>query len=315
MLKHLVPAFALIAACQSAPAEAPAAEPPAPSVWRPVDPANLILLDMGEDDAGTPRIIAIELFPEAAPANAEAIRSAVRTGYYDGEFFYRVVETHVAQAGKEFDQLLEGMPQAPLEAERAISADGFDPLGSADLYAGEVGHRKGFAVGREGNQEWLLNCPGAIGMARDDDPDTAVAEFYIPLLPRRYLDRNYTVVGRVIDGMDVVNRLTRVQPFDEEETAALFGDDAPLAYQMAQYRRSKLDPNRIVSAKVAADLPEDGRPAYEVMETPSADWDALKTSKRDYSAISAFVVTPPKVLDICSLPVPVRTVLGQSGAD
>jgi len=315
MLKRLVPAFALIAACQSAPAEAPAAPLEAPSVWRPVDPENLLLFDMGEDDAGVSRTIAIELFPEAAPANAEALRAAARTGYYDGEFFYRVVETHVAQAGKEFDQRLEGAPRVPLEAERTIGADGFDPLGSADLYAGEVGHRKGFAVGRAGDQEWLLNCPGAVGMARDDDPDTAVAEFYIPLLPRRYLDRNYTVVGRVIDGMDVVNRLARVQPFDEEETAALFGDDAPLAYQMAQYRRSKLDPNMIVSARVAADLPEDERPAYEVMETPSPDWESLKDSKRDYSAIAAFVVTPPHVVDICSIPTPVRTISVHTNAD
>lgn len=298
MLKCLLPALALFAACQSAGAE----------TWRTVDPENLILFDMGEDANGAARIIAIELFPEAAPANAAAMRAAARSGFYDGEFFYRVVETHVAQAGKEFDQLLEGMDRVPLEAERTIGPEGFDPLGSADLYAPEAGHRKGFAVGRADGQEWLLNCPGAIGMARDDDPDTGVAEFYIPLLPRRYLDRNYTVFGRVIDGMDLVNRLKRVEPFDAEETAALFGDDAPLAYQMAQYRRSKLDPNRIVSARVAADLPADKRPAYEVMQTPSPEWEALKTSKRDYASVSAFVVTPPKVLDICTLPAPSRTI-------
>lgn len=299
MLKHIILALALLGAFLGAPA---AAGPDAAS-WRPVDPENLLLFDMGPN--GT---IAIELFPEAAPANAEAMRAAVRSGYYDGEFFYRVVETHVAQAGKEFDQLLAGMPRVKLEAERKISEAGFDPLGNADLFAPEAGHRNGFAVGREGGREWLLNCPGAVGMARDDDPDTAVAEFYIPLLPRRYLDRNYTVFGRVIAGMDVVNRLARAEPVTPEETEALFGEDAPLAYQIAQYRRSKLDPNMIVSAKVAADLPEGERPAYEVMTTPGPEWDALKQSKRDYSAISAFVVTPPKLLDICSLPVPSRPI-------
>ncbi|MEZ5947393.1 MAG: peptidylprolyl isomerase [Hyphomonas sp.] len=303
MFTRLIPAFALLAACQAAPAEtlAPAAPAEEAPSWRPVDPENLVLLDMGDD-----RTIAIELFPEAAPANAASMRNAVRTGFYDGEFFYRVIETHVAQAGKEFDQLLEDVPTVPFEAERAVSAEGFDPLGSPDLYAGEVGHRSGFAVGREGGQEWLLNCPGTIGMARDDDPDSGSVEFYIPLLPRRYLDRNYTVFGRVIAGMDVVNQLARVEPFNEEETAALFGDDAPLAYQMAQYRRSNLDPNMIVSAKIAADLPAANRPAYEVMATPSPEWEALKASKRDYSGIDAFVVTPPKVVDICILPVPVR---------
>ncbi|MEZ5998791.1 MAG: peptidylprolyl isomerase [Hyphomonas sp.] len=307
MLRHLIPALALLAACQSAPAETPAPDAEMSS-WRPVDPENLVLLDMGEDDAGKARTIAIELFPEAAPANVAAIRNAVRSGFYDGEFFYRVIETHVAQAGKEFDQLLDGMPRVPLEAERAAGPDGFDPLGSADLYAREVGHRQGFPVGRADGHEWLLNCPGTVGMARDDDPDTGVAEFYIPLLPRRYLDRNYTVFGRVIAGMDLVNQLERVEPFNEEETEALFGDDGPLAYQMAQYRRSRLDPNMIVSAHIAADLPEAGRPAYEVMKTPSPEWEALKASKRDYSGIDAFVFTPPKVVDICILPVPVRRV-------
>jgi len=305
MLKRLIPALALIAACQSASAETPA---PEAASWRPVDPENLLLFDMGEAQG----VIALELFPEAAPANAAALRDAVRSGYFDGEFFYRVVENHVAQAGKEFDQSLKDMPQVPLEAERTISPDGFDPLGNGDLFAPEVGSRKGFAVGRDGDQEWLLNCPGTVGMARDEAPDTAVAEFYIPLTPRRYLDRNYTVFGRVIGGLDVVNRLARVEPSTEEETEALFGDDAPLAYQINQYRRSKLDPNRIVSAKVAADLPEADRPAYEVMATPSPAWDALKESKRDYGSISAFVVTPPEVIDICSLPVPARLINEQN---
>ena len=301
-MKRLIPALALLAACQNAPARTPpaAAPPDAPS-WRAVDPENVILFDMG--DHGT---IAIELFPEAAPANAAAMRAAARSGFYDGEYFYRVVETHVAQAGREFDQRLEGMPRVPLEAERTVSADGFDPLGNDDLFAPLVGHRDGFAVGRKGNREWLLNCPGAVAMARDDDPDTGVAEVYIPLLPRRYLDRNYTVFGRVISGMDVVNRLARVEPATPEETAALFGDDAALAGETAAARAARLASNRIVSARVAADLPAAGRPAFEVMATPGPDWEALKASKQDYSGISAFVVTPPHKVDICTLPVPAR---------
>jgi peptidylprolyl isomerase len=112
----------------------------------------------------------------------------------------------------------------------------------------------------------------------------------------------------VIDGMEHIQRLPRVDPFTEEETAALFGEDEPLAYQMAQYRRSKLDGNIITSARLAASLPESERPAYEVMDTASADWAALKASKRDYSAIPAFIAPPINKLDICSLPVPARKV-------
>ena len=67
MLKRLIPALALIAACQSAAAETPA---PEAASWRPVDPENLLLFDMGEEQG----VIALELFPEAAPANAAALR-------------------------------------------------------------------------------------------------------------------------------------------------------------------------------------------------------------------------------------------------
>jgi len=293
-----------LAACTSVPAslaEAPAAEQSAPT-WRHVDPENLILMEV---PTGT---VAIELFPEAAPAHVARLRELLAEGFYDGEYFYRVIDGHVAQAGREFDIALKAWETVPFEAERAVAADGFTPLGSADLFAPEAGHRAGFAVGRGGGQEWLMNCPGALGMARDDAPDTGSTEIYFPLQPRRYLDRNYTIFGRVIDGMQHLHRLPRVDPFTEEETNALFGEDEPLAYQMAQYRRSKNEYNVITSAKLAASIPEAERPAYEVMDTASAEWAALKESKRDYSQVPAFIAPPVDKLDICSLPVPARLV-------
>lgn len=308
MLKHLVPALALIvAACQSAPAvpATPGEAGGETTAWRPVDPENLILMELP-----TGRV-AIELFPEAAPGHVAQMRKLVRDGFYDNQFFYRVIEGHVAQAGREFEQEIAGWPTLAFEAERAVPADGFTPHGNADLFAPEPGHRSGFAVGRDGDQEWLLNCPGTLGMARGEEADSGSTEIFIPLQPRRYLDRNYTIFGRVIAGMDHVHRLPRVDPFTEEETEALFGDDEPLAYQMMQYRRSTLGGNYITAARMAADVPEAERPAYEVMNTASAEWDALKTSKRDYSGIAAFIAPPVNMLDICALPAPAREVAGQ----
>jgi peptidylprolyl isomerase len=293
-----------LAACSSAPAsltEAPAASAIAQAPgWRPVDPDNLVLIDVA---TGT---VAIELFPEAAPAHVAQLRRLVQAQFYDGEFFYRVIDGHVAQAGREFDQRLTDVPALPFEAERSVSADGFTPLGNADLFAPQAGHRAGFAVGREGKQEWLLNCPGALGMARDQDPASGSSEIFIPLQPRRYLDRNYTIFGRVIDGMEHIHRLPRVDPFTEEETESLFGKDEALAGRMEQYRLTRLAGNSILSVRLAAAMPKAARPVYEVMDTASADWDALKDSRRDYAAIPAFISPPPKRFDICSLPVPAR---------
>lgn len=290
-----------LAACTSGPAslaEAPVAA--AAPTWRPVDPENLVLMEL---PTGT---VAVELFPEAAPAHVTRLRELLAEGFYDGEYFYRVIEGHVAQAGREFAMSSKAWQNVPFEAERAVSGEGFAPLGNADLFAPEAGHRSGFAVGRDGDQEWLMNCPGALGMARDEAPDTGNTEIYFPLQPRRYLDRNYTIFGRVISGMEHLHRLPRVDPFTDEEAAALFGEDEPLAYQMAQYRRSKNGYNIITSAKLAASIPEGERPSYEVMDTASADWAALKASKRDYSGIAAFIAPPVNMLDICSLPVPAR---------
>lgn len=308
MTRPILLAALALAACTNAPAPAPdtlAAEPPpaaeAPT-WRPVEPDNLVIMELPTG------IVAIELFPDAAPAHVARMRELLAEGFFDSEFFYRVIEGHVAQAGREFEMATKAFTNLPFEAERTVSAEGFTPHGNADLFAPEPGHRQGFAVGRDGKQEWLLNCPGALGMARDEAPDTGNTEIFFPLLSRRYLDRNYTVFGRVIDGMEHIDRLPRVDPFTEEETEALFGEDQPLAYQMSQYRRSKLEYNMIYSARLASSIPEAERPAYEVMNTASADWAALKQSKRDYSAIPAFVAPPVNMLDICTLPVPARKV-------
>ncbi|WP_340691400.1 peptidylprolyl isomerase, partial [Hyphomonas sp.] len=116
----------------------------AEGVWRPVNPDNLVLLDT------TTGTVAIELASDAAPQHVAQFRKAVRSGVLEGEFFYRVVEGHVAQAGLEFDPRLGDWPELPLEAERTVTADGFVPLGNADLFAATVGHRDGFAAGRAG---------------------------------------------------------------------------------------------------------------------------------------------------------------------
>ena len=272
------------------------------SEWRRVDPENLVILET------TTGPVAIELAADAAPAHVAEFRQAVRAGTYDGEYFYRVIEGHVAQAGLEFEQRLGDWPLLPLEAERTVSAEGFTTLGNADLFAETAGHRDGFAAGREGEQEWLLNCPGALGMARDTGPDTASIEFFIPLAPRRYLDRNYTVFGRVIDGMDNVHRLKRVDPVDEANIPDFFDKGEDAAKDAFAARADRLAGNEILKASLAADLPEASRPVYEVMATPSPEWEALKRSKRDYSGIPAVVHVPPMVLDVCSLPVPARRV-------
>src|SRR6202034_49683 len=88
----------------------------------------------------------------------------------------------------------------------------FTPLGNPDLFAPTAGFVDGFPVGRDpkDGKSWIIQCPGVFAFARDNDETTATTEFYIVIgqAPRR-LDRNLTAFGRVISGMQFVQKLNR----------------------------------------------------------------------------------------------------------
>lgn len=252
--------------------------------WRDVAPDNLILIETTHGD------IVIELNPDFAPNHAGQFRDLVRQDVYNGSRFYRVIEAFVAQGGLQDDEVIETHPTLINENDRLLSDAPFVPLGNADLFAPIVGHIDGFAVGRSEtlNKEWLLHCPGALAMARDTDPDSGSTEFYIVLDAQRYLDRNLTVFGRVIDGMQYVQKLKR-------------GDRAIESGVIQAPEQG----DEILSMTVAADMDAAIRPNYQIMVTPSQAFEDAKTEKRVREE-EFFYRKPPEVLDICGFEVPVR---------
>ncbi len=125
-------------------------------------------------------------------------------------------------------------------------------------------------------------------MARDNDPDSGATEFYIVLGAQRYLDRNLTVFGRVIDGMEHVQSLKR-------------GDRA---IESGVIQAPELG-DTIIRIRKASDIAPAERPAYEVMAMPSPDFEAAKRAKRVREE-DFFYRKPPEILDICTFEVPVR---------
>lgn len=252
--------------------------------WRDVSPDNLILIETAYGD------IIVELNPDFAPSHANQFRQLVRDDVYNGIRFYRVIDAFVAQGGLQEDALIEQYPVLINENDRALSDAKFVPLGNADLFAPIVGHIDGFAVGRSESleKEWLLHCPGALAMARDTDPDSGSTEFYIVLDAQRYLDRNLTIFGRVIEGMQYVQKLKRGVRAIESGViqAPEVGDE-------------------ILSMTVAADMAEAIRPAYQVQAMPSQAFEDAKTEKRVREA-DFFYRKPPEILDICGFEVPGR---------
>lgn len=252
--------------------------------WRDVPADNLILIETVHGD------IVIELNPDFAPNHAAQFRNLVRSDVYNGARFYRVIDAFVAQGGLQDDAAIAPYPTLTNENDRPISEAAFVPLGNPDLFAPMVGHIDGFAVGRSDSlqTEWLLHCPGALAMARDTDPDSGGTEFYIVLDAQRYLDRNLTVFGRVIDGMQYVQKLKR-------------GDRA-VASGVIQAPEVG---DEILSMTVAADMAEAIRPTYQIQAMPSQAFEDAKTAKRVREE-DFFYRKPPEVLDICGFDVPMR---------
>jgi peptidylprolyl isomerase len=253
-------------------------------IWRQVDPDNLVFIDLSEGE------VAIELNPLFAPETVKQFRRLVQERFYDGLSFYRVIDGFVAQGGDGSDLgELSLVPLIDAEFERDLpDGTGFTSVQKNDLFAPETGFVDGFAAARDvaENKAWLTHCPGVIAMARNDGPDSSRTDFYFVIgQAPRYLDRNMNVFGRVIRGMDVVQKIRRGPADDngiiQDETAT----------------------SRIRGMRLASDIPKDERLSGFVMDTNSKGFEKLLKNRRNRKQ-KFFHNKPPRVLDVCQVPVP-----------
>ena len=131
--------------------------------------------------------VKIELFPDVAPGHVKRIKELANSGKYNGVVFHRVIDGFMAQTGdvqfgnsdsKEFNLSRAGMGGSDLP----------------DLKA-------------EFNN--LPHERGTLSMARSQNPDSANSQFFICFQPAPFLDRQYTVFGKVISGMEFVDKIKR----------------------------------------------------------------------------------------------------------
>lgn len=178
MFSKAVFALPFSALILAAAAPAPQAVPPAmPSIVAPAqvaaDPANRLTLQLS--NGGT---VVIQLRPDLAPRHVERIQTLVRRGFYDGLTFHRVVPGFMAQGG--------------------------DPKGTGD------GGSDLPDVMAEFTKIPFLR--GTVGAARAESDNSANSQFFIMFVPNAGLDGRYTAFGRVVSGMEAVDKIAPGEP-------------------------------------------------------------------------------------------------------
>jgi cyclophilin family peptidyl-prolyl cis-trans isomerase len=258
------------------------------SDWRALDPENTLYMRT----AGG-RVV-IELAPAFAPNHAANIKALVREQYFDGLAIIRSQDNYVVQWGDPD----EAKPRALKTAKATLKAEftvpmkndtAFTRLPDRDGYAPQVGHSNGFPSARDpkSGRAWLAHCYGMVGVGRDNDADSGngTSLYAVNGHAPRHLDRNITVVGRVVSGMALLSTQAR-------GTAALGFYDKP-----------ELNVP-ILSVKMAADVPEAERSKLEVMRTDSATYQAALDAQRYRSG--PWNKYTPGYVELCNAPIPVR---------
>ena len=134
-------------------------------------------------------IIVIQLFPDVAPAHVDNFVRLANEGYYDGTTFHRVIPGFMIQGG---------------------DPNSKDDDRSNDGQGGHSANGPNTVVNAEFSQD-LTHKRGILSMARAQDPNSAGSQFFIVVADSNFLDRQYSIFGEVIEGMDVVDKIVNVK--------------------------------------------------------------------------------------------------------
>lgn len=260
------------------------------SDWRTPDTANLLVMNLA---AGQ---VVIELAPAFAPQHVANIQTLAHEHFWDGESIYRAQDNFVVQFGDaDADDAAKAKPlgsakrKLPAEFQRDSKGLKVTVLPDRDGWADQTGFVDGFAVGQDkaDGKTWLAHCYGALGAGRNNEEDSSIgAELYVVTgQSPRQLDRNITVVGRVLKGMELLSALPR--------------EPAPMGFYADAAQRTP-----ITSIQRVSDLPEAQRPTLQVLRTDSKTF--IDTVEARRNRVDDFYKRAAGHIDLCNIPVPVR---------
>lgn len=147
-------------------------------------PGPNLVIEVADAQGASKGKIVLDLYADKAPAHVERLTSLAKSGAYDGVVFHRVIDGFMAQTGDvEFGK--QG-------GETARAGMGGSDLPNLKAEFNDVSFQA-----------------GTVGMARSQDPNSANSQFFIDLAPADFLDGQYTVVGQLVDGWDVLNAIKK----------------------------------------------------------------------------------------------------------
>ena len=262
-----------------------------PGDWRVLDPENTMYMELGSG-----RVV-IELAPAFAPRHVANVKALAREHYYDGLAIIRVQDNYVAQWGDPNAERPE-LARKIVHAQRTLAAEFERPLNptlpftrlpDGDVYAPEVGFSGGFPVARDKRtgKMWLVHGYGMVGAGRDNSPDSGGGtELYVVIgQAPRHLDRNVTLLGRVVQGMELLSALPR--------------GPSPMGFYDKPEQRVP-----IKAIRIAADVPESERSVLEIMRTDTPAFQALIESRRNRR--EEWYQLQANRIEIGNVPIPVR---------
>ncbi len=240
----------------AAPAAPPAPTGPTGADWRTPDPQNILVIDTTKG-----RIIA-ELSADAAPAHAQRVRELARAGFYNGRSFFRVLDGFMDQTGDPKDDGTGQSDKPNLTPEFTFRRGSDTPVVVVDKTGGtEWGYLGSLPVVSQTMDlgvltadhkvnAWGIYCPGVLGAARSEDPNSANSQFFLMRDTTHALDKNYTAFGAVVSGLDVVRAIKT----------------GPSPSGVVAEPRDKM-----TTVRVLADIPEAERPKVRILD-PRGPW-------------------------------------------
>ena len=259
----------------------PPPAPPTAADMRTPDPNDLLVIET------TKGRILVELNDTVAPLATARIRELARKGFYDGRAFFRVIDNFMDQTGDPLDTGMGGSSLPNINAEFTFKRASNTPFALVDrvggLESGFVGSLPvtsqamdlGLLTVDHRVDAWGVYCPGVLGMARGDDPNSANSQFFLertngnaPDHGMHALDEKYTAFGRVIAGQDVVDGITVGEP--------------------------PAHPDKVVSVKVLADMPVATRPKVRIVDAASP-WAMAEIARLSQQLAPDFTVCDVKL--------------------